>query len=150
VIRTDLAQETGATFIPGAGNSTLRGDTGPNTYIIKRNPNGSVSITDPYALSPNNRVELVNLRVTGIQENVDMLLSDGRASKGVCITTDDKQRILMDTRSLKNCTVFLVNAPDSVIWGTQPTFKKIYPLNGKWDKGVRSATPTPSKVLPNK
>ena len=134
----------------GKGNDRLNGGAGNDTYIIRSNPGGAVTISDHTSgLGMKNRLEIVNLQVARIEENIDVLLDDGTASKRTALTLSDGQKVYLDTQTLAATEVWLVSAPEAVIWGAQPSYTRIWPVDGAWEAPPAVAGPTSSTVLVN-
>lgn len=115
-------------LIGGTGNDVLIGGYGDDTYIIRNNPNGSVSIVDDYCCNSSvTRIKIVNLGVVEIKNNIDMLNGDGKADKGCVILLSDGQKVMLDSKTMQYAEIYLVDAPEAVIWGEQPKEKLIWP-----------------------
>lgn len=112
-------------LIGGTGNDILKGGLGDDTYIIRSNPEGSVSIIDKD--SSLTRIKIVNLNVVDINTSVDMLNEDGKTSKGCVILLSDGQRVILDSKTLENTKIYLVDVPEAVVWGEEPKEKLIWP-----------------------
>lgn len=125
-------------FIPGRGNNNLFGGRGKDIYVITENPYGTNSITEDdnniIFISGKNRIEIVNLNVTNIENNVQMLDDDGKVSEGVIITLTDGQKILLNNKTLSHCEVWLVSDTENTIWDQDANYRLIYPAKGGWDE----------------
>ncbi|HEX2947644.1 MAG TPA: calcium-binding protein [Clostridia bacterium] len=139
-------------FVPGRGNNKLVGGTGKDTYVIAENPNGGNFITDYENILSHekNRIEIVNLDITNVEKNVQMLDGDGNVSKGVIITLSDRQKITLSNKTLSYCEVWLVSETANTIWDQPANYRLIYPINGGWDENsFMKGMPASSAVIVN-
>ncbi len=125
-------------LIGGTGNDILKGGPGDDTYVIRSNPKGTASIVDNSPTIPGGKpaltsVKIVNLDVVKMSTDVKILTEKGKADKGCIILLSDGQKVILDSRTLKNAKIYLVDAPEAVVWGEKPKEKLIWPSN----KGVR-------------
>ncbi len=116
-------------LIGNTGYDILKGGLGEDTYVIRSNPEGSVSIVDNYpSLS---RIKIVNLDVVEINIGVDMLNEDGTANKSCVILLSDGQKVILDSKTMKNAEIYLADVPDAVVWGEEPKEKLIWPSDNE-------------------
>ena len=139
-------------FVPGRGNNKLVGGTRKDTYVITDNPYGTNYITDTenFILREKNRIEIVNLDITNVEKNVQMLDGDGNVSMGIIITLSDGQKISISNKTLSSFEVWLVSDTEETIWDRPANYKLIYPINGGWNESsFMRGVPARSAVIVN-
>lgn len=150
---TLISESLGETiFVPGRGSNKMVGGPGKETYVITENPYGRNLITDNLNVSilDKDRIEIVNLGITNVEKNVQMLDGNGNMSVGVIITLSDGQKITLTNKTLSLCEVWLVSETENTILDQPASYRLVYPVNGGWDESsFMKGMPISSPVIVN-